>query len=337
MTSSPSRTRIFRKTGLLLLVAALVLISLAACGKSEGAGSAKDKTTVNIAINGGLNLLTIAKKKGWFEEAFAKANAEVQWNEFQSSVPLLEGLVSDRVDFSFIGDGTVVTGKAANSPFTVISVTGVQGNQNSVIVKPDSPIQSIADLKGKQIAVAKGSSGHIFLIKALQKNGLKESDVKIVQLQPDEANPAFQSGQIDAWAIWDPFVTTEVAAGRARIVESVETMGFIAPAVMIGRDKFLKEHPDLAAVYLKVYQQTVDWVAQNPDEAAEILASEKKMDKALVKTLVEKTKYINDPITAETQDAIQTTADILLESGTIKEKLDASKVYDNSYFEASKK
>ncbi len=337
MTASSLRIRALRKTGLWLLSASLALFALTACGKSESAGSSKDTTTVNIAINGGLNLLTIAKKKGWFEEAFEKANAKVQWNEFQSSVPLLEGLVSDRVDFSFIGDGTVVTGKAANSPFTVISVTGVQGNQNSVIVKPDSPIQSIADLKGKQIAVAKGSSGHIFLIKALQKNGLSESDVKIVQLQPDEANPAFQAGQVDAWGIWDPFVTTEVAAGRARIVESVQTMGFVAPAVMIGRDKFLKEHPDLTALYLKVYQQAVDWVAQNPDEAADILATEKKMDKALVKTLIENTQYINNPITAETAEAIQSTADILLESGTIKEKLDVSKVYDNSYFEASKK
>lgn len=328
-------TRKFKKTGLWILALTIGLLSLTACGKNEG--SSKDPVKVNIAINGGLNLLTIAKKKGWFEEEFKKANAEIQWNEFQSSVPLLEGLVSDRVDFSFIGDGTVVTGKAANSPFTVISVTGVEGNQNSVIVKPDSPIQSIADLKGKQIAVAKGSSAHIFLIKALQKNGLKESDVKIVQLQPDEANPAFQAGQVDAWGIWDPFVTTEIAANRARIVESVKTMNFIAPAVMIGRDKFLQEHPDLTALYLKVYQKAVDWVGQNIDEAADILATEKKMDKALVKTLLENTHYINEPITDETAAAIQSTADILLESGTIKEKLVVSKVYDNSYFEASKK
>ncbi|MBP1995346.1 aliphatic sulfonate ABC transporter substrate-binding protein [Paenibacillus eucommiae] len=322
------------KTGLLVLALMIGLLSLAACGKKD---ASSEKVTVNIAINGGLNLLTIAKNKGWFEEEFTKANATVQWNEFQSSVPLLEGLVSDRVDFSFIGDGTVVTGKAANSPFTVISVTGVEGNQNSVVVKPDSPIQSIADLKGKQIAVAKGSSAHIFLIKALQKNGLKESDVNIVQLQPDEANPAFQAGQVDAWGIWDPFVTTETAANRARIVESVKTMNFIAPAVMIGRDKFLKDHPDLTALYLKVYQKAVDWVGQNLDEAADILATEKKMDKALVKTLLENTHYINEPISPEIADAIQSTADILLESGTIKEKLDVSKVYDNSFFEESRK
>jgi len=320
-----------RKPALLFLVAIIGLLGLSAC--SSGGGATKDKVTVNIAINGGLNLLSIAKKKGWFEEEFEKANATVAWQEFQSSVPLLEGLVSDRVDFSFIGDGTVVTGKAANSPFTVIGVTGVEGNQNSVIVKPDSPIKSIADLKGKTIAVSKGSSAHIFLVKALEKNGLKESDVKIVQLQPDEANPAFQTDRVDAWGIWDPFVTIETQAGRARIVESVKTMNFVAPALMIGRDKFLKEHPDLASLYLKVYQKAVEWTRDNKDEAAEILAAERKMDKALVKTILDNTNYINDPVTPETANAIQSTADILLATGTVKEKVDASKVYDNTFLE----
>ncbi|WP_164775470.1 aliphatic sulfonate ABC transporter substrate-binding protein [Paenibacillus glycanilyticus] len=316
------------KYGLIILSVMIGLLTLSACA---GKGDGDKKVTVNIAINGGLNLLSIAKNKGFFEEAFGKVNADVKWNEFQSSVPLLEGVVSNRVDFSFIGDGTVVTGKAAKSPFTVISVTGVEGNQNSVIVKPDSKIQSVADLKGKTIAVAKGSSGHIFLIKALEKNGLSEDDVKLVQLQPDEANPAFQSGSVDAWAIWDPIVTMETEAGHARILESVKTMGFVAPAVMIGRDKFLKDHPDLTALYLKVYQQTVDWVKANMDEAVTILATEKKMDPELVRTLLENTHYINEPVSGEIEAAMQSTADILEATGTVDTKVDISKVYDNSF------
>lgn len=327
----------FTKRSFLILALVAVLVGLTACGNNS---KNKDGATVevNIAVNGGLNLLSIAKNKGWFEEEFAKLNASVNWHEFQSSIPLLEGLVSDRIDFSFIGDGTVVTGKAAKTPFTVISTTGIEGNQNSVLVKPDSDIKSIADLKGKQIALAKGSSAHIFLVKALQKNGMSESDVKIVQLQPDEANAAFQAGQVDAWGTWDPYVTIETSEGRATIVESVKTMNFVAPAVMIGREKFLQAHPDLAAAYLRVYQKAVDWVKENTDEAAEILATERKMDKELVKIILENTNYINEPITADVADAIQTTADILFETGTISEKLDVSNnVYNNSYYEASKK
>ncbi|USB33165.1 aliphatic sulfonate ABC transporter substrate-binding protein [Paenibacillus sp. YPG26] len=327
-----------------LLMAMITALILSACNStgstSNGASnssSSKKEATVNIAINGGLNLLTIAKQKGWFEEEFSKVNAKVQWHEFQSSVPLLEGLVSGRVDFSFIGDGTVVTGKSAKMPFTVISTTGVQGNQNSVIVKPDSPIKSIADLKGKTIAVAKGSSGHIFLIKALQKNNMAEADVKLVDLQPGEGNPAFQTGKVDAWAIWDPFVTTEVQAKRARIVESVDSLGIVAPAVMIGRDEFIKNNPDLTSAYLKVYEKTVKWVNANKDEAAAILAKEKKMELELVKTLVNRTEYINTPVTGEVQAAMQSTADVLLKSGTIREAVDISKVFDNSYIEKALK
>lgn len=319
-----------------LLLAIMTTVVLTACGNG-GKSDGNKQVTVNIAVNGGLNLLTVAKSKGWFEEEFAKLNAKVEWHEFQSSVPLLEGIVSNRVDFSFIGDGTVVTGKAANSPFTVISTTGIQGNQNSVIVKKDNPIQSIADLNGKTVAVAKGSSAHIFLIKALEKNNMKESDLKIVELQPDEANSAFQTDRIDAWATWDPYVTTEVKSDRARIVESVETMNIVAPALMIGRDKFISENPELTAAYLKAYQRTVDWVNANKDEAAALLAEEKKMDLELVKTLVDYTNYINTPVTEDVQAAMQSTADILLEAGTIKDKVDISKVFDNSYIEEALK
>lgn len=326
---------------IVLMLAIMTALILTACGSDSSNGksddSKKEEVTVNIAVNGGLNLLTIAKQKGWFEEEFSQLNAKVAWHEFQSSVPLLEGLVSNRVDFSFIGDGTVVTGKSANMPFTVISTIGVQGNQNSVIVKPDSPIESIADLKGKTIAVAKGSSAHIFLIKALQENNMKESDLKIVELQPDEANPAFQTDKVDAWGIWDPFVTTEVQGKRARILESVETMGIVAPAVMIGRNQFIEENPELTAAYLKVYQKTVDWVNANKEEAASILAEEKQMDPELVKTLVNYTQYINTPVTDQVQEAMQSTADILLDAGTIKTKVDISKVFDNSYIEEALK
>lgn len=329
----------FKKISLLILMTMIGTLLLSACsgGADSSSEPGKEKATVNIAVNGGLNLLSIAKNKGWFEEEFKKVNADVQWHEFQSSAPLLEGIITDRIDFSFIGDGTLVTGAAAKSPIKAISVTGVEGNQNSIIVKPDSPIQSIADLKGKTIAIAKGSSAHIFLIKALEKNGLKESDVKLVQLQPDEANPAFQTGKVDAWGIWDPFVTTEVQSNRARIVASVKTMNFVAPAVMIGRDKFLQEHPDLTEVYLKVYQRAVEWLPNNIDEAADILSKERKMDKALVKTLLENTHYINAPISADIASSIQSTADILAVSGTIKEKVDMSKSYDNSFLEKALK
>ncbi|WP_107840857.1 ABC transporter substrate-binding protein [Metasolibacillus meyeri] len=315
----------FKSSFLLLVTVALLL---AACGKDA---NKEEEVTVNIALNGGLTLLAVAKEKGWFEEEFEKLNAKVEWHDFQSSVPLLEGLVSNRVDFSFIGDGTVVTGKAANMPFTVISTIGLQGNQNSVIVKKDSPIQSIADLKGKTIAIAKGSSAHIFLIKALEANNLTLADVKLVELQPDEGYSAFTTDKVDAWGIWDPYVTTEIQADRARILESVETMGIVAPAVMIGRDQFIQEHPELTEAYLRVYQKTVDWVNANKEETATLLAELKQMDGDLVQTLVDYTQYINTPVTNEVEKSMQATADILLDTATIKDEVDISKVYDNTY------
>lgn len=327
----------FKNTTISILLLAITALLLTACGNGSNSAQQKgnddEKVTVNIALNGGLTLLSIAKEKGWFEEEFAKLNANVKWQDFQSSVPLLEGLVSNRVDFSFIGDGTVVTGQAAKMPFTVLSAIGLQGNQNSIIVKPDSPIHSIADLKGKTIAVAKGTSAHIFLIKALEANHMTEADVKLVELQPDEAYSAFTTDRVDAWGIWDPYVTTETKENRARIVESVDSMGIVAPAVMIGRNQFIEEHPELTEAYLSVYQKTVDWVNTHKEETATMFADMKQMDPDLVKTLVDYTQYINSPITDEVQASMQATADILLTAGTIKNPVDISKSYDNRYID----
>lgn len=336
------------KLVLLLIISIIGLLLTGACSnegtKNSSSASSnvkeesdKEKTKVNIAINGGLNLLTIAKYKGWFEEEFKKENTEVNWVEFQSSAAVLEAIASNRVDFSFVGEGSLVTGITSKIPMKAISVTGVEGNQNSIIVQPGSPIKTIADLKGKTIAIAKASSAHIFLIKALEKNGLKESDVNLIQLEPTEALPAFQTGKVDAWGTWDPYVTTEVEEGRARIVESVKTMNFLSPALMIGSDKFLQEHPDLAATYLKVYQKTVDWLPDNIDEAADILAEEKKMDKKLVKMILQNNHYINSPISEDISKSVQSTADILYKLGTIREEVDIDKAYDNSFLDEALK
>jgi sulfonate transport system substrate-binding protein len=155
-----------KKTGVLGFI--LILILLAGCSATEKktADAKGEKVTVNIGIQQSLGPLLIAQKKGWYEEAFAKVGAKVKWTEFQSGPPHFEAMASDRLDFGQVGNSPVVAAQAANISFKEISNSNDGLKGNAILVQKNSPIKSLKDLKGKKIAVAKGSSGFNLLYRA---------------------------------------------------------------------------------------------------------------------------------------------------------------------------
>lgn len=332
----------FRK---ILLVFTLIasLIGLVGCGAKEGKQAAaedksKEKYTVNIANNGSTGLLLFAKEKGWFEEEFAKIGGEVQWSEFPSGPPLLESLSAGRVDLSSLGDGAAISAIANRLPVTLLSQLseGLKG-LNILIVPAKSGAKTLSDLKGKKIALAKGTTMHVFFIKALKKEGLKESDFQIIQLQTDEAIAAFESGTVDAWVGGDPNVSIQVKKNGARILVSGESLDIKAPVFSIARTDFLKEHPEAAEVYLKVYQKAIDYQNDHLDEVVTYVAKVKKADKSIIELITKNSEPLNVPISKEVLDIHQKSADILLEAGFIKQKIDVSKTVDNTAIEKLKK
>ncbi|GAA3410056.1 aliphatic sulfonate ABC transporter substrate-binding protein [Paenibacillus hodogayensis] len=355
------KTRWFQ--GWILLAAVMLL--LVACGaKSNGSGGASQqppasqslagsqaqspapsqpaapsgkKVTVNVAVQGGLSPMHLLKDKGWLEEEFAKLNAEVSWSEFASGPPMFEAMQSSRVDISYAADGAVLVAQAANADFKEISLISVGDRQNGLIVPKDSPIKSVADLKGKQIAVAKGTTPHVFLIKVLQKHGLKEDDVRVVNLATADAQPAFETKRVDAWATIDISIIPQTNKNGATLIASGETEHISAPAFLVARGAFGKDHPELVAAFLKAFQRATDLQNNSKDEAADIYSRVRKLDKPSVLQILDFKDAINAPITDQYVKLQQESADILLSNGSIKTKIDPSKVVDNSYLEKSKK
>ncbi|MCM3629535.1 aliphatic sulfonate ABC transporter substrate-binding protein [Paenibacillus glycanilyticus] len=306
--------------------------SSASAAPSGGAAEERPHVTVNVAINGGLSPLLLAREKGWLEEEFKPLNAEISWSEFQSGPPLLESLASKRVDLSFLGDGATISGLSANLPFEVIALLSDGKLSNSIIAPKAKGIAKVEDLKGKSVAVAKGTTAHVFLLKVLEKYGLSDKDVNLIALQPEDALPAFETGKVDAWVTWDPYTTKETASGKATIIAGANE-GIAAPVSAIARTDFAKSNPELVTAFLKVYKKAIDWQNANTDEAVKIYADLKKIDQGVVKALLASSAPSLRAYSQEELDAQQRSSELLLSNGFIKNKVSFQDHVVSAYLE----
>ncbi|HWJ78690.1 MAG TPA: aliphatic sulfonate ABC transporter substrate-binding protein [Niallia sp.] len=318
----------------------LIVLSvfLSACGADKTSSSSKkEDIVVHIGIQGKTGVLPYAREHGYFEKAFEKEGVKVEWSEFASGPPHFEALSAGRLDFGSVGGSPIIAGQAAGIDFKAIGVTSDGTATNAIVIPKDSSVKEIADLKGKKVGVAKGSSGYNFLFLALDTAGLTDKDIELIQLQPDEARPALDNGSIDAWAIWDPYVTTAVYQTGAKVLVSGEDLGIMMPSFLIARTKFTEEHADLTELFLKTYEEVRQYYVEHIDEISEEVAKSQKVDVEIIKTVLEKTDTRLSPTTPEYQKAHQDQADFLYSVGGIDKKLDTSKVIANEFVEKALK
>ncbi|ASS70394.1 aliphatic sulfonate ABC transporter substrate-binding protein [Bacillus atrophaeus] len=318
-----------------ILLSAVIFL-LAGCG-SDGASGKKELKEINIGIQQSLSPLLIAKEKGWFEEAFEKEGIKVKWTEFQSGPPQFEGLAADKLDFSQVGNSPVISGQAAGISFKEIGLSQDGLKANGILVKKNSSIHNLKNLKGKRIAVAKGSSGFDFLYKALDQAGLSADDVNIIQLQPDEATSAFENGAVDAWSIWEPYLSIQTLKHEAKIIANGESTDLYSPGFTLVRTKFADEYPDEVVRFLKVYDKAVAWQKKHKEEAADLYADIKNLDKEVVKNVLNNTEPLNEVINDDIIKAQQETANFQYRTKAINKKIDVKEVVDNSFIKKALK
>lgn len=323
-----------------IAIAALAVLIIGSFGvwKWKDTGSAqsgKEPVTVNVALNAGISAMLLVKEQGLLDEALKKYNAHVEWSEFSSGPPLLESLTAKRVDLSFLGDGAALQGQGADLGFTNIGLLSEGAQLNSILVRPEAGTQTPEGLKGKKLAVAKGTTSHVYLVKFLKQYNLKESDLEIVNLQLADGLAAFQSGQVDALATIDPYTTQLTAQKKGIELKPKEVIK--APVTLIARNEFAKSHPDIVTEVLKAYKTATEWQNSHIDEAAATYAKLKSLDPALVKVLISKQV---EKLSAISNDIIQTqqeSADFLAESKFLRKKIQYKDYVDNTYVEAALK
>jgi len=158
--------------------------------------------------------LVILKQQGVLEKRFPQTR--VSWIEFPAGPQLLEALSAGSLEFGLTGDSPPVFAQAAGKELVYVGAEPPKPDSSAILVQRDSPLRTLADLKGKKVALQKGSSAHYLLVRAVEKAGLQWSDITPIYLTPADARAAFERNSVDAWAIWDPFYSATQLSVQAR-------------------------------------------------------------------------------------------------------------------------
>ena len=308
-----------KKTLYLFTSIIFILAILTGCAQTETSETGSEENpVVKIGVQGSGGIWGKAREAKVFEEALEPLGAKVEWVEFQSGPPMTEAMAANNLDFAGLGNMPIILAQAANIPFTVISQM-LSGENNVAILLPnDSDITDITQLKGKKVAVTKGSNAYNFLYRGLIENDVKIEDVEIIQLNPDEAQAAFDSGGVDAWATWDPYITINELSEKGTVLTDGEELNILSPSFNIVRTGFAEQHPEIVVAYLKTVNELLVWETENLDEAIERYASERDLPNELMEASRERSTTINIPVSEEIIKEQQKTADFQYEIKTIR-------------------
>ena len=227
-------------------LAAALLLALA------GTVQAADPASLRIGYQKGSISLVLAKQHGLLEQRFA--NTKVQWIEFPAGPQMLEALNIGSLDIGSTGDIPPIFAQAAGADLLYIGAEPAKPQAEVILVPNASTLASVAELKGKRIALQKGSSAHNLLLRSLAKAGLSIRDVQPVYLAPADARAAFERGSVDAWAIWDPFYSAIDVEGKARVLADGQGLGLIGP-FMLGARGYVEANPEFVGELLEQISQ----------------------------------------------------------------------------------
>ncbi|WNZ26999.1 sulfonate ABC transporter substrate-binding protein [Leptolyngbya sp. NK1-12] len=280
---------------------------------------------VRIGYQKAATILNVLRTREDLAKTLADSGATVSWAEFPAGQPMLEALNAGSIDFGYTGEAPPIFAQAAGAPLLYVAYDPWSPKAEAIVVPEDSPIQSVADLKGKKVAVAKGSNTNYLLVAALEKAGLKFSDIEPAYLPPADARSAFEGRKVDAWAIWDPFLAVAESTAGARVI--VDATG-LAPnrGYYLASKSFVEQHPEQLKAVLDSVKQVSDWAAKNPTEVAEFLAPELKIDPAPLEKAEKRREYGVLPITDDVINDQQKIADTFQKIGLIPQKINVREV-----------
>jgi sulfonate transport system substrate-binding protein len=307
----PSR----RGQWLALALTILALVALAALVPAQAQAQAKPEQ-LRIGFQKSASLLTLQKSQGTLEKRLAPLGVAVKWVEFPAGPQLLEGLNVGAVDVGYVGEAPPIFAQAAGAKFVYIGNDPAAPEAEAIVVPKDSLIKSAAELKGKKVALNKGSNVHYLLVKALEKHGLKYSDIQPVFLPPADARAAFERGAVDAWAIWDPFLAAVEKQSGARIL--VDGRGVVNNyAYYLAERAYAEKYPQVVQALFEDTVAQGQWLKANLKQAATIIAPLQGLDPAVVELALQRYQFGVVPLTPAVAAEQQKIADTFLALGLI--------------------
>jgi len=258
----------------------------------------------------------IVKAQKLLEQRFGPLGVEVKWVEFAFGPPLLEAVNAGAVDYGYTGDAPPIFAQAARANINYVAAIPARGYGQAIVVPADSPARTLADLKGKKIGVAKGSSAHNLLVSALESEHIEWGEITPVYLAPADAASAFSRGAIDAWSIWDPFFAIAELKQKARPLP-IDPKATIQNSYFLANRDFLAKHGDVVGQINEEYAKATNWANAHRDEVAVLFAEASGVDLAAQQRAVARAEFGFGPMTDEIVAQQQAVADRFQRLGLI--------------------
>jgi sulfonate transport system substrate-binding protein len=272
-----------------LLAAAIAALGLALLwlpAPSYAQAAAKAPELLRIGYQKSAANLVIVKQSGWLEARLPQT--KVQWIEFPAGPQLLEALSVGGLEFGLTGDSPPVFAQAAGKDLLYVGAEPPKPDSSAVLVLGDSPLKTLADLKGKRIAVQKGSSAHYLLLRAVDKAGLRWGDIQPIYLAPADARAAFERKSVDAWAIWDPFYAATELAIKPRALATGRALQASNNSFYLASRPFVTEHPATLQALLQELTRADRFVQTQRPQAIKLIAEFSGLDAGVVSLFLQR-------------------------------------------------
>ncbi|MEY2620419.1 MAG: hypothetical protein RIT26_239 [Pseudomonadota bacterium] len=229
--------------------------------------------------------LVLLKQQGALEKRFPQT--KIEWLEFPAGPQLLEALSVGSLEFGLTGDSPPVFAQAAGKPLYYVGAEPAKPLSSAILVPADSPIQKLSDLKGKRIALQKGSSSHYLLVRAVEQAGLGWGDIQPIYLAPADARAAFERKAVDAWTIWDPYYAATEISLRPRVLATGQGLtgnqSFYLASVAL-----VEQHPQTILALFEALTQADRLAQEQPAQAVALVAAFSGLDPEVVRLFLQR-------------------------------------------------
>jgi len=304
-----------------IVAAAASAAGLSLAGLSTLAG-AQAKAQLRIGYQK-YGTLTLLKARGDLEKRLAPQGIEVKWTEFPACPVLLEGLNVGSIDFGTVGEAPPIFAQAAGADLVYVANQPPAPKAEAILVPKDSPLKTVADLKGKKVVLNKGSNVHFLLVKALEKANIKYSEIQTVFLPPADARAAFEKGAVDAWVIWDPFFAAAEKQLGARIL--ADGTGLVSNhQFYLASRSYADKNPQVVQAIVDELGKLDAWATKNASEVARFLSPQIGLDLQITEVAASRFAYGIQPISPAVAAEQQKIADAFFDLKLIPKAIKVS-------------
>lgn len=291
-----------------------LLSAAAAIGSLPHLAAAQSKSALRIGFQK-YGTLTLLKVRGTLEQRLAPLGVNVTWSEFPSGPVLLEALNVGSIDYGTVGEAPPIFAQAAGADLLYVGNEPAAPKAEAIIVPNGSALRSLADLKGRKVALNKGSNVHYLLVRALEHAGLAYSDVQTIFLAPADARAAFERGAVDAWVIWDPFLAAAETQLKARVL--TDGTGLVSNhQFFLAARAYAEKNPETLRAIQEELAKVDQWAQHNPKQVASALALQTGLDTTVLELAAQRFAYGVQPVSptviAEQQRIADSFADLKL-------------------------